>query len=360
MPQLSTPLLFIASAGATAALSFGLCSLLMPLFSRYALARPNARSSHKLPTPQGGGVAVIGAALVVLTMLGVLEADHWLLGWQFVVLCSAALLLALVGAIDDIRPLPVLPRLACQALASASGLLAAGAFDPDLLFGLPALLILPLLLAGLVWFVNLTNFMDGIDGITLAGFLPLLGAIAVLSAAGAAPVALGLVAAALAGGLLGFAPFNRHVARLFLGDVGSLAIGFLAGWLLLALALDGHLACAIVLPLYYLCDTGLTLARRLKRGERVSQAHRTHFYQRATDLGWRVPAITRRVLAVNVVLAGVAALSVFADSPAADILAIGAGTAVVAWLLWALSRPPLAVGRRSGQGVSCDPTRKSA
>ena len=104
-----------------------------------------------------------------------------------------------------------------------------------------------------------------------------------------------LVAAALCGALLGFAPFNKPVARLFLGDVGSLPIGLLVGWLLLQLAGTGALAAAILLPLYYLADATITLLRRLARGEKVWEAHRSHFYQQATDNGFSALAVSGHV-----------------------------------------------------------------
>ena len=103
--------------------------------------------------------------------------------------------------------------------------------------------------------------------------------------------------------MIGFAYFNRPVARLFLGDVGSLPIGLLLGWLLLLVATSGHLAAAILLPLYYLADATITLLRRLIRREPVWQAHRTHFYQLATDRGFTVMQVVTRVFFVNVVLA---------------------------------------------------------
>ena len=81
--------------------------------------------------------------------------------------------------------------------------------------------------------------------------------------------------------MIGFAPFNKPVARMFLGDVGSLPIGLLFGWLLIVLAGRGHLAAALLLPLYYLADATITLLRRFAAGEPIMQAHRSHFYQRA-------------------------------------------------------------------------------
>ena len=106
--------------------------------------------------------------------------------------------------------------------------------------------------------------------------------------------------------MVGFAYFNRPVATLFLGDVGSLPIGLLLGWLLVQLAGRGALAAAILLPLYYLADATITLVRRLIAGEKVWQAHRSHFYQRATDRGFTVKPGGGHVFAVNIALAALA------------------------------------------------------
>jgi UDP-N-acetylmuramyl pentapeptide phosphotransferase/UDP-N-acetylglucosamine-1-phosphate transferase len=138
--------------------------------------------------------------------------------------------------------------------------------------------------------------------------------------------------------MIGFAPFNRPVARLFLGDVGSVPIGLILAWLLLLLAANGHLAAAVLLPLYYLADTTITLGRRLARGERVWEAHRTHFYQRATDNGLSVFAVVGHVFAVNLGLAVLAAVTIARPSPATNIAALAAGAALVGWLLWRFAR----------------------
>ena len=147
-----------------------------------------------------------------------------------------------------------------------------------------------------------------------------------------------LVASALLGAALGFAPFNKPVARLFLGDVGSLPIGLLLGWLLLQLAASGHLAAALILPLYYLADATITLARRVAKGEPFWQAHRTHFYQRATDNGFTVPQIVARVFLVNLGLVAIALVTVTADGGVVSVLALATSTALVAWLLAAFAR----------------------
>ena len=158
-----------------------------------------------------------------------------------------------------------------------------------------------------VWFVNLTNFMDGIDWMTVAETVPITGAIVLLGLLGAVSALPMLVALALLGAMLGFAPFNRPVAKLFLGDVGSLPIGLAAG--LAAAARGGAAAISrrrCILPLYYLADATLTLGRRLANGERVWQAHRSHFYQRALDRGFSVTEVVARVLLVNCALVALA------------------------------------------------------
>ncbi len=206
---------------------------------------------------------------------------------------AATVFVAIVGAVDDLRPIPVAPRLLLQALAVAA-----------VLFALPAELAHAadaagvvrdaLLLIGLLWFVNLVNFMDGLDWMTVVEAGSILAALTIIGLCGDLPPAATIVAIVLGGALLGFAPFNRPVARLFLGDVGSLPIGLLIGWLLILLA-SRHLAAALLLPLYYLADATLTLARRLFNGEQIWVAHRSHFYQRATDNGFSVFEVVARV-----------------------------------------------------------------
>src|SRR5262249_53229577 len=137
----------------------------------------------------------------------------------------------------------------------------------------------------------------------------------------------------LLGAIAGFAPFNKPAAQIFLGDVGSLSLGLLLGWLLLQLAGQGHLAAALILPLYYLADTTITLGYRVAMGDPFCRAHRMHFYQCATDNGFTVTAIVTRVFLLNIVLAGLALFSVAADSVATSIVSLIAAIGIVAWSL---------------------------
>ncbi len=335
MPQPLALLLVLAVAAAVSAL---LCVLLRPLLMRYALARPNARSSHRVPTPQGGGLAVLGGLVAALGLtLAVLPPVPGLGGLAFVV--AASVVLALVGAWDDIRPLSPGLRLGLQALCVAVVIVYAA---PDIrLF--PAALPLAVerllaLLAGL-WFVNLTNFIDGLDWITVAGFVPLAGALALAGALGIVDAATGALAAALCGGLIGFAPFNKPVARLFLGDVGSLPIGLLGAYLLYRLAGNGALAAALILPLYPVTDATLTLLRRLARRERVWEAHRSHFYQQATTNGHAVLAVVTQVAGLNLALVLLAGLTLLLPMPWAQLVCLAAAVLLTALLLRRFARP---------------------
>jgi UDP-N-acetylmuramyl pentapeptide phosphotransferase/UDP-N-acetylglucosamine-1-phosphate transferase len=222
-----------------AAISAALIVALRPLLVRYALARPNARSSHREPTPQGGGIAVVAAALAALWLGVAFSPPGFATDAQLPALTLAALTLALTGAVDDIRGLGAALRLVLQAIA-VGAILATLPASFSIFPQLPRPLELAILLLGGMWFVNLVNFMDGIDWMTVAEVVPVAAGVALLGLMGAAPEPAVLVALALLGGMIGFAPFNRPVARLFLGDVGSLPIGLMLGWILLLLAGRGH------------------------------------------------------------------------------------------------------------------------
>jgi len=304
-----------------------------PLLQRYALARPNARSSHRIPTPQGAGIAVIAATLLVACAFA---------AWASVAippsLVIATIVIALVGFADDIVSLPVLVRLVLQAACVGAVVFTA----PETARIVPAL---PLafergliLLAG-VWFVNLVNFMDGLDLMTVAEVVPVTAALALLGLLGDLSWPAALIATALCGAMVGFAPFNKPVAKVFLGDVGSLPIGLLLGWCLLELAWHGQPAAALLLPAYYLADSTITLFRRIAGREQFWSAHRSHFYQRATDNGFSVPRVTGETFALNLVLAVLAIGSVRAGSAVVTLIALLAGAIAVGFVLRRFSRP---------------------
>jgi UDP-N-acetylmuramyl pentapeptide phosphotransferase/UDP-N-acetylglucosamine-1-phosphate transferase len=320
-------IIFLAGVAA----SFYIILALRPLLQRHALAQPNARSSHKVPTPQGGGFAVIAATLIVTAgtsalFSGIGNQSLWLV-------LAATLFIAVVGAIDDFRTIAVLPRLILQAVAIAV-VLAALPDEVRLVPPLPSWFERALVALALLWFVNLVNFMDGIDWMTVAEVVPVTAGLVLFGMLGALPRDATVVALALGGATIGFAPFNRPVARLFLGDVGSLPIGLLLGWLLVVLAGHGHLIAALLLPLYYLADATLTLLRRLVNKEPVWQAHRSHYYQRATDNGLRVSQIVGRVFLLNVALIILAATTLLTASVLYHAATLIAGCVLVILLLY--------------------------
>ena len=241
-----------------------------------AMARPNARSSHTTPTPQGGGIAVI-AAWLIASVCGLVASGIWsaTLAPGLIAVFAATIAIAMLGAVDDIRTVPVAPRLLVQFLCVAI-VIAVLPADFQMTPFLPWWLERALLVIAGVWFVNLVNFMDGLDWMTVAEIVPVAGGLC--SPAGSVRCRLcGDFALALLGAMIGFAPFNRPVARLFLGDVGSLPIGLVVGWLLALMANKGHLAAALLLPLYYLANSTVTLVRRAANKEMLSQAHRDHY-----------------------------------------------------------------------------------
>ena len=332
--------LIILTLAVATAFSAGLLVAMMPLLRRYALARPNARSSHAEPTPQGAGFAVVFATVLATALGLVFAAPGSDALREAAIVLAASLILVATGAIDDLRPLGPLAKLVPQVLAVTLVIVFAAPAEARLFPVLPLAWERALEVVAGVWFVNLVNFMDGIDWITVAGCgVPL----AALAAVGAFTISQGvappLLAAALCGALIGFSPFNKPVARVFLGDVGSLPVGLILGYGLYRLALGGHLAAALILPLYYLWDSGATLLRRLSRGEAFWEAHRSHVYQRATDAGWSVAAVVGQIFILDVVLGGLALVSVWQNS-----VLVSAGLLVVAVVLVAMSAARLVSG----------------
>jgi UDP-N-acetylmuramyl pentapeptide phosphotransferase/UDP-N-acetylglucosamine-1-phosphate transferase len=329
--------LSVVSFLAAAAICAGLLLWLRPWLARYALARPNARSSHKVPTPQGGGIAVVAATTIVVVAAEIFFANQLGDQWRLSIVFASTIGLALVGVTDDLRPLDAIPRLALQ-IAAVAAIIATFPADMRIVPSIPWWLDRAVMLVGGIWLVNLVNFMDGIDWMTVAEIVPTTAALGLFGLMGLLPSEATLVALALCGAMVGFAPFNRPVAQLFLGDVGSLPIGLLLGWLLAVLAGGGHLAAAVLLPLYYLADATITLMRRLVNGEQIMQAHRSHFYQRALDVGLAVNQIVARVFALNLALGLLALLTVLRESAILNAAAFITGLILVTLLLVDLSR----------------------
>ena len=285
---------------------------------------PNPRSAHAVATPRGGGIGIVVASLA-----GLLALQLWVEGARmpspgFAGFVAGALAIAAVGLIDDIRALAWAPKLLAQALAVVF-LLAGGAHFETLY--VPGVGPIALGQAGwLVTFVwalglaNAYNFMDGLDGLAAGtGVLSGLALALVALALGAHPVAGGavLVAAASAGFLL----FNLAPARIFMGDVGSLFLGFAFAGLAVFLAAHDKSGLLIYLgPLvlfHFVFDTVVTFVRRLLRGENIAAAHKSHLYQRLNQSGWSHTQVSLAHYAMSLVQGACALWLAWSTSPAA-------------------------------------------
>jgi UDP-N-acetylmuramyl pentapeptide phosphotransferase/UDP-N-acetylglucosamine-1-phosphate transferase len=248
--------------------AFIVARVLISRFGRFALDQPNERSLHERPVPRTGGIAVLLGAAMAFAFGA---ASLWLPA-------VLALALAVVSFVDDVHRLPTLVRLAAH--------LAAAAFVVWYLLSPMHPLEMVLLILAVAWITDLYNFMDGSDG--LAGGMATIGfgAYAIAAHLGG-DGQLAALCTALAGAAAAFLAHNHHPARIFLGDVGSIPLGFLAA----ALGLVGwrndlwQLWFPVLVFGPFIADATITLLKRLVRGERVWQAHRSHYYQRMVLMG---------------------------------------------------------------------------
>ncbi len=263
-------------------------------WSRFFEDRPNERSLHARPTPRLGGIGVMAASLPFLAAVATPP---------LAAIAAGALFLAIVSLLDDIRSLPIEVRLPAHAIAAGVAVLALGGH------GAWGWLEAGAAAVAIVWMTNLFNFMDGADG--LAGGMAAIGFGALAFAAhiaGEPAIALGSLAIAAAAA--GFLAHNLPPARVFLGDAGSVPLGFLAG------AVGAYGAAVAAWPAWFpllvfspfIVDATVTIVRRLLRGERIWKAHRSHYYQRLVLAGWS----RRRLLAHAYVLMLAAAASALA------------------------------------------------
>lgn len=292
-------LLFISFFASAILCGAGLYILSVLLPRSFLAAGFNSRSNHSIPAQQIGGLALIPAALVTLLMFGPdLEISIELTIW----LSLASALLWVIGVLDDRFELPVYLRFGSQIIASCLVLYGLGPDFRLLPAFLPHWFEAVMIVFILVAAINITNFMDGLDLMTVAGIgIPLMG-VAFLTMLHLSGIESGALAVILAGGLLGFAFFNRPPARIFLGDSGSLPLGLLTGTALLLLARETHIVVALMLPLYYLLDAGTTVILRLIAKENILKAHSKHAYQVAKRSGWSVLKVVSHVALLNAIL----------------------------------------------------------
>lgn len=286
------------------------------------LAHPNERTLHAMPTPQTGGLAVIGSVVISLVLAasvlaitqpskavlpkGVASGSLWIV--------VSMLLIFVVSFIDDCVGLPVILRLGIQAVSSfiiiggvglsLSSITLPG--GPTILLGIAAI---PVSALVLIWMANLYNFMDGMDGfaggMTFFGF----GFLAYFGWLANFPVLL-IIATFVAMGALGFLIHNFPPARIFMGDAGSITLGFLAGTLMILGVRDGifELWVPIIIFSPFIVDATVTLIKRILRRKKIWEAHREHYYQRLVLSGWSHRRTVLVEYAVMIVCGGLAIL----------------------------------------------------
>jgi UDP-N-acetylmuramyl pentapeptide phosphotransferase/UDP-N-acetylglucosamine-1-phosphate transferase len=281
---------------------------------------PNERSSHSVPVPRTGGLGLMMAAFVTWVLFA---------PGSYAAAVVAAGLLCAVSFLDDARGLSVRSRFLVQ-IGVAVLFLALVYRGPWLL--------LPLALFSIAWMINLYNFMDGSDGLaggmTIAGF----GAYALAAHSGGLGQ-LSLLAAIIAGAAAGFLVWNFHKARIFMGDSGSVPLGFLAA----ALGLLGWQAGTwpmwfpVLVFSPFIADASVTLLKRYLRGEKLSQAHRIHYYQRVLRMGLGHRGTALAAYALMLAAAG-SALAARTWSDTAVILLLGAWVAIYGVGMWLIDQ----------------------
>jgi UDP-N-acetylmuramyl pentapeptide phosphotransferase/UDP-N-acetylglucosamine-1-phosphate transferase len=264
---------------------------------------PNDRSSHDNPTPRGGGLAIVITWFTGISLLfsfNLLETKLF-----FALLCG--LLLAIVSLIDDLKGLSPIIRLSVQTLSALSALFFVGGFNPIQIAGIKVesvFLLYPVAIIGIVWFINLYNFLDGIDGYASLEAMTIASVMLIFTH--------NWVNIVLIVSVAGFLYWNWPKAKIFMGDIGSTQLGFV----LVILGIYFHngsdfsiIQWLMITSLFWF-DATLTLFRRWKKKEKLSIAHRKHIYQRAVQAGLSHKQTILLSLSLNFIISGLIYISV--------------------------------------------------
>ena len=278
---------------------FGIPILRRVLVLNGVYDNPNVRSSHTIPTPTGGGIVVIfsiGIGMLTLFWNDVLLPNGLIV--TLVIACG----LALVSWIDDLWGSSALLRLIYQIIAIAGILYLHPEIANDAFSFLPEWSAFLIVAVAWIWFVNLYNFMDGIDGMTGVETISICAGLGLLVLNGTLSDEILPPLAVISAATLAFLYWNWSPAKVFLGDVGSIPLGFLIGWFLLKAISEGAWVMALILPGYYLADATITLLKRAFRLEPIWQAHREHFYQMPVPRNVPHNRVMYRIIVVNIIL----------------------------------------------------------
>lgn len=254
---------------------------------------PNARSNHKKSTPTAGGVAIVLTISGFMLFYKLLRPDISILPFL-----ASLWIIASVSLVDDLRNLPILPRVIFQSISILTLLYY---YVPGHVY----------LFVPFFFFINFYNFMDGIDGSAVSEAAHISASFFIISlVVPDLPEEMKKLSLVMLGASLGFAKFNWHPARIFLGDVGSISLGLICGWLLITLAKKGLYVAAIIIPMFYLADSSLTILKRLLQKKKIWEAHSEHFFQKAARKGHSHSRITKKIIACNLVLLALSIVSI--------------------------------------------------
>ena len=263
--------------------------------------KPNFRSNHKKPVALGGGIIII-PLIIIFSFL-----NNYI--WNLNILISI-LILFFISMWDDLKNIKPLPRLFFHFLAVTIYVIfyLYSQIDNDFIDNKNILFIFSVfLIFGIVWFINAFNFMDGINGITSVQVISI--CLSLLALDYYINNEINILAFSVLIVTLVFCYFNWTPASIFLGDAGSIPLGFIMFLLLIDYALNGMWVISTILPLYYLMDTSITLIKRVYRRQRFWEAHKEHFYQQAIKNGFSHSSVSLKLLIVNI---GLFSLSFYA------------------------------------------------
>ena len=267
------------------ALSFWANQLVIKLFSKKKqFIIPAQHDLHTIPTPWGGGIAVISVILLSWFGLSFYITNSW--DSTYNVYLVITIIVAIVSLLDDLKNISVSVRFIIYATCCIFTVFVLPSDNNIISNKIPWLLDRIISAISLTWFVNLYNFMDGMDGMTAIETISIcLGLLLVNSLLPNSIIPYDLFAIIILGAILGFLPFNWHPAKIFIGDVGAVTLGYIIGLLLIIMAFNGYAYISFILPAYYLVDSTFTLFRRLMRKQSIFIRHSDFFFRLAINYG---------------------------------------------------------------------------
>ena len=271
--------------------------------SRNIIDIPNDRSSHTVPTPRGGGIAILISWYAGISVLFIVE----FIGLNLYLAFLSGIILAATSLLDDIVSIRPSIRILAQTVTSILAIYFLGGFNSVDIIGklsIPAIITFPVSVIGMIWFINLYNFLDGIDGYASIQAICISAALFLFTGAGINMILIACVA--------GFLIWNWPPAKIFMGDIGSTQLGFI----LVVLGIYYHnentlpFMWWLVLTSPFWFDATLTLFRRWRNGEKLSQAHKKHAYQRLVQSGFSHLKVDLLLVSTNVLLVIVVSLCI--------------------------------------------------